>query len=239
LDVSRLLCENLNKGEGLGPNRLWRNRDRAELINGQQVETADNQDEWVTRLTAEQPDRDAAIAELRRLLVRGLTKSLSTRYGSGLQAEDVVQDALLKILESLNQFEGRSQFTTWAMTIATRVGISELRRKHYRDVSLDSMTSGENLRLEIAVADDVSPADSNDRRVLFQKLQELIDNDLTPKQREATQGLLDGLPVEEVARRTGSNRNAVYKLIHDARMRLRNGFDRDGISIDDVTGILA
>ena len=66
------------------------------------------------------------------------------RYGTGLQAEDVVQDALLKILNSLDQFEGRSRFTTWAMTIAMRVGLSELRRKHYADVSLDSMKSGEN-----------------------------------------------------------------------------------------------
>ena len=47
---------------------------------------------------------------------------------------------------------------------------------------------------------------------------------LTDKQREATQGLLDGLQVEEIARRTNSKRNAVYKLIHDARIRLRDGF---------------
>ena len=60
-----------------------------EWIKGQDVESTDNQDPWVTRLTVEQAVRDAAIAELRALLVRGLTKSLSIRYGGGIQVEDV------------------------------------------------------------------------------------------------------------------------------------------------------
>lgn len=70
-------------------------------------------------------------------------------------------------------------------------------------------------------------------------LKTLIESRLTDKQREALQGSLDGLPVEEIARRTGSNRNAVYKLIHDARMRLRDGFTEYGITADDVSAIYA
>ena len=90
----------------------------------------DNQ-EWISRLTGNDAARNDAIEELTRILVRGLSKSLATRYGGGLQPEDIAQEALIKILASLESFEGRSKFTTWAMTIATRLGISELRRKRY------------------------------------------------------------------------------------------------------------
>ena len=196
----------------------------------------EQQENWVERLTG--ANREPAISELRELLVRGLSKSLGNRYDTKIQVEDVVQDALIKILASLDQFEGRSRFTTWAMTIATRVGISELRRKHYKDVSLSSMTTGDDLKIDITTATESSPESGLDRRNLLRRLQELIESELTEKQRAATQGLLDGLPVEEIARRAGSNRNAIYKLVHDARVRLRDGFANSGIKADDVNLIL-
>jgi len=195
-------------------------------------------EDWTDRLKSGGPERDRALAELTRLLTRGLAKSLAHRYGGGVPVEDVVQEAILRILASLDQFAGRSRFTTWAMTIATRVGIDELRRKHYRAVSLDSMT-GENLHIAIVADGDGFADEGLDRRRMLDTLRTLIDTVLTEKQREATQGLLDGLPVEEIARRTGSNRNAVYKLVHDARMRLRDGFEAAGISPSDVNAVFA
>ncbi len=86
--------------------------------------------------------RDYAISRLRGLLLRGLSRSLNNRYGQPFSAEDIVQDALLKILDSLDQFKGRSRFTTWAMTVATRIGISSLRRKFHQDVSMEAFEGG-------------------------------------------------------------------------------------------------
>ena len=106
-------------------------------------------DPWVARLQADEEVRDQAIRDLRELLLRGLQRSLANRFGTGFQVEDVVQQALVKILNSLDRFEGRSQFTTWAMAIATRVGISEFRRKHYKDVSLDAMAASSGLSVDL------------------------------------------------------------------------------------------
>ena len=100
------------------------------------------------------------------------------------------------------------------------------------------MTTGDDLKIDIATADDSPPESGLDRRKLLQKLHNLVETELAKKQRAATQGLLDGLPIEEIARRTGSNRNAVYKLVHDARIRLRDGFAESGIKADDVNLIL-
>ena len=100
-----------------------------------------NQNPWLQRLKS--IERDQAIAELRVYLVRGLSRSLQHRYGGKVQVEDIVQVALLKILDSIDTFQQRSRFETWSMAIAMRVGMSELRKRYYRDVSIDlSLDSG-------------------------------------------------------------------------------------------------
>ena len=200
---------------------------------------APDQDDWVDRLQGEPSVRDPAIEELRSIILRGLSRSLNNRYGRGFQAEDIVQDALLKILDSLDKFEGRSRFTTWAMTIATRVGISELRKKATQNISLDSLSAEDSLKIELEDESSLSVEQKIDQRSMIQKLRELIATHLSDKQQLAIRALLEGLPVDEIARRSGSNRNAVYKLIHDARLKLKEGFENAGIAADDVNTIFA
>lgn len=190
-------------------------------------------DPWIDRLTGDGDVRDAAIAELRDYLMRGMSRPMAIRYGGGLQPDDVVQDALLKILESLDQFAGRSRFTTWAMTIAMRIAISEMRRKHYQDVSIESFQSDDGQRVELAIDDAVEVADGVDRGAMMIHLQRLIENELTAKQRFAIRGQLEGMPVEVIAEKSQSNRNSVYKLIHDARIKLLAGMKAGGFSADD------
>jgi RNA polymerase sigma-70 factor (ECF subfamily) len=191
---------------------------------------------WVSQLTSDDPfHRDAAVSELRQLLVRALKRTLTERYGSQLSIEDIVQESLVKILDSIHQFEGRSRFTTWAISIATRVGLTELRKRRYKDVSLDA-SEGPALVASLSDATE-SPGADSDRRRILSVLAQKIQEDLTDRQRTAIQATLDELPVEEIASRLGSNRNAIYKLIHDARIRLRDGLLNAGISPDDLTAL--
>ena len=70
---------------------------------------------WIRDLRAGGPVQAEAITDLRGLLLRGLTTSFQAR-GDTNQAfvEDVVQQALVHILDHLDPFQGRSRFTTWA-----------------------------------------------------------------------------------------------------------------------------
>ncbi len=192
--------------------------------------------DWIKRLKSEGRERETAIVELTELLVRGLSRSLSHRYGGAVSPDDIAQVAIMKILASLDQFEGRSRFTTWAMTIATRVGISELRRKHFQDVSLHDLATSESGTFE-PVSSGSSVDVQLDRETVLATLDRMIETELTEKQRQAIAANLNGMPVEEIARRMESNRNAVYKLIHDARMRLRNGFEKAGITPEDFDAL--
>ena len=96
-------------------------------------------DDWLAALRGT-PD-DEALLDLRNLLVRGLGFALADRLGADPEAsiEDFAQESLLKILRSLDTFRGESQFTTWAQKIAVRVALTELRRRRWRDVSLEDL----------------------------------------------------------------------------------------------------
>jgi RNA polymerase sigma-70 factor (ECF subfamily) len=69
---------------------------------------------------------------------------------------------------------------------------------------------------------------------MLDTLRRLIREELTDKQRQAMQAVLKGMPLEEVARRMDTNRNALYKLLHDARQRLQEAMLDEGLSAQDV-----
>ena len=203
------------------------------------MKTAGVNDEWVIRLKSSDDDqRDQAITELRDILLRGLVATCRNRYGSRVQAEDVVQDALIKILDKIDTFQGKSKFTTWAMTIAVRIAISQMRRKHFRDVSMDDLLS-QSMRFEPAAANEPALENETEKNLIMVKLKELIDSNLSNKQRDAVHALLNGMPVEIFAEKSGSNRNAVYKLVHDARVKLRQGFEQAGFKAEDINSVFA
>ncbi len=196
----------------------------------------DRADDWVQRLSSpDEKTKNEAITELRRVLERSLKRTLTDRYGTQLPIDDVIQDATLRILASLDQFAGKSRFLTWAITVATRIGLTELRRSRYKDVSLPE--NADDLLGSDVSDSPASVEDQRQRSALLRQLDELIANELTEKQRVAIRATLDGLPVNEIAARLNSNRNAVYKLIHDARTRLRDGFSKAGIKADEIASV--
>lgn len=196
-------------------------------------------EEWLRELSNE-PD-EQALQDLRELLIRGLRYTLSSRVDSNLDAlvEDFTQEALIKILDKLDTFRGESQFTTWAQKIAVRVALTELRRKRWRDTSLDELTTsrdGESF-FEPKILSDPTPTPEHrtSQGGMISLIQKLITNELTDRQRRAmTMVMLEGVPMEVAAEKLDTNRNALYKLIHDARVRLKKRLQDEGLSAQDV-----
>ena len=48
---------------------------------------------------------------------------------------------------------------------------------------------------------------------------------------------IHGMPIEEAARKMDMTRNALYKLLHDARLRLKKRMEEEGITADDVLAV--
>lgn len=192
---------------------------------------------FVAQLGAAGAEQATALAQLRSILLRGVQATYAKKGMDVSFSEDVVQEALVKILAKLDQFEGKSKFTTWAMTIAIREAVSSFRRKHFQDVSLEQVVGEDSLRLDVP-ANTQSPEMDDEREQVVGKLHELIQ-ELSERQREAIQALLHGMPVEEIASRTKSNRNAVYKLIHDGRKRLKQGLEAAGYGWTEIQAAMS
>jgi RNA polymerase sigma-70 factor (ECF subfamily) len=132
---------------------------------------------------------------------------------------------------------GESRFTTWAQKIAVRVAFSELRRLHWKDISLQDLISQCDIDLRPVVLADksVSPEQRTAQRMMLETVQRFIAEGLTERQRQAlTATVMQGMSPGEVACQMDTNRNALYKLLYDARQRLKKHVMAEGLSAQDV-----
>jgi RNA polymerase sigma-70 factor (ECF subfamily) len=191
-------------------------------------------EQWLTELRGSNPNE--ALADLYDLLVRGLRAALGGRAG-GLDAniEDFAQEALMKIVSNLDSFRGESHFTTWAMKIAMNVALTELKRRRWRDVSLQDLLDRRTPTGRGLADPQLTPEQVAFQNMVLAKLRGIIDEELTDRQREAVVAvILEGMPIAEVARRMNTNQNALYKLLHDARNKLKLSMEAVGLSPQEV-----
>lgn len=216
--------------------------------------TERSNEQWLRSLAGASDDQAAAIAALRARLQRGLywylareRSDLAARPAAELQqmADDYAQDALLRILQRLDSFRGESRFTTWAARIALRIAISDLRRARYRDFSLDDLTTGDASEPSgdpSLLHDEArpSPEGEAERREVQGRIAQALQDALTPRQRQALEAVvLQSVPLDVVAQRMGSNRNALYKLLHDARRKLRAHLESQGLDVAYMLDLFA
>lgn len=202
-------------------------------------------DDWLAALRDDGPARESALSDLRAILMEGLRYGLVNWVNTAGPefaplAEDFTQEALLRILSNLDSFEGRSKFTTWAHKIVVRVALTELRRKRWQNRSLEEMLTAEAPWRTAALLTDPTPGPERraERSDMLTRLQHIIDQDLTEKQRQAIQAVpVAGMPLEEAAARLGTNRNAMYKLLHDARLRIKQELEEQGLSPADILAL--
>lgn len=203
---------------------------------------------WLVDLRAGGDQRDITLLDLRQQMTKVLP-TLISRYLSPNSAhfdafvEDVIQDTLLRVLDKFDTFEGRSKFTTWVYKIAIHTALGELRLKKWKEFSLDKLEEGQSedqMPSEIFASEDLSPEDMIDRKNALMLVQKIIHEELTPRQRSIMMAVnVDGVPLEVVAKRVGSNRNALYKMMHDARLKLKRRLEREGFPPEDILSMFA
>jgi RNA polymerase sigma-70 factor, ECF subfamily len=203
-------------------------------------------EQWVADLTGSTAAQAQALQDLRERLQRGIFYYLSRERSDLAQlstqeltqmAEDLAQDATLRVMENLDSFRGDSRFTTWATKIAVRVAISDLRRARYKDFRLDDLTAEDELLPAAANLNNhnplPNPESAAERSDVMTKIDSALREALTDRQYQALEAVaLRGVPLEVVAEQMGTNRNALYKLVHDARRKLRSSLESQGLSMD-------
>jgi RNA polymerase sigma-70 factor (ECF subfamily) len=146
-------------------------------------------------------------------------------------ANQAADDALVSVLARLDSFRGASRFTTWAYKFALLEAAVKLRRRAWqgREIPLEPET------WSLFSSAAIEPDESAEQSELLENLQRAIDEVLTPHQRRVLVALaLNGVPIDVLAERLKSNRNALYKTLHDARRKLRGHLEAVGLSLESL-----
>ncbi|HEY6887520.1 MAG TPA: sigma-70 family RNA polymerase sigma factor [Solirubrobacter sp.] len=183
---------------------------------------------WVEHLRADHPRHEQTVAKLHSVLQRAALHELNRRRGQlpslrGPEFDDVAQqcadDALVNILAKLDDFRGLSRFTTWAYKFVIFEVSGKIARHSWRE---HPPSSEEVVWEQLPDRLAVKPGEQAERREQFACLKTAVEEDLTPRQREVFVAIaLNDVPIDVLALQLGSNRNAVYKNLFDARRRLR------------------
>jgi RNA polymerase sigma-70 factor (ECF subfamily) len=206
-------------------------------------------EEWLRELRADGTSEQAeAIEDLRLYLLRAVLYFFSQSPGElrGLArneieqvAQDLAQDALLTILKNLDEFRGESKFTTWAYRFAINMSLVEARRLRWKNVSLDRMleqTELPDFQFEDESAPD--PGRAAEQQEVWETVRQVIENELTERQRAIlTAVVFDDVPVDVVTQQFDMNRNAVYKMVHDARAKLKKRLEERGFDVDEILNL--
>src|SRR5207302_1463079 len=184
-------------------------------------------EEWHLDLHAQGARRDEAVAHLHGILLRAARFEVFRRRGSLPQlsaveldelVQDAADDAAISVLRRLGDFRGESSFRTWAYKFALLEAAVKVRRRAWRDREVTL----EPEHWESLAHAGPGPDDDAESSALLEAIREGIRTALTPRQRQVlVASVLEGVPIDVLAERLGSNRNALYKVLHDARRRLR------------------
>jgi len=201
--------------------------------------------EWLAALRETGQSQESAVKELRQLLRRAIFSFLSRKGATNAAgpshdhddlAEDCAQESALLIQSKLDQFRGDSQFTTWAYSIAIRVTLNELRRRRWQTSAIEAAHLGD--AMPHWPIDNPGPERSLEQQQAWAILTELIETALTPLQRKALIAhAFQEMPLDLVAEWLGTNRNNLYKLIHDARKRLQAALLSRGVTHRELIAI--
>src|SRR5262252_2710471 len=190
--------------------------------------------EWLRELASTGPPREAALARLHGLLVR-IAQGECRRRAPQLRITDpelddlahqAAADALVAITGKLGQFRGESRFTTWAYKFVIFEVSAKMGRHFWRRPTVP--LGGEAWeRLPDRFGFD--PAQQSEWRDLLAALRRAVDEELTPRQREVFVAIVvNDVPLDALAAQLGSNRNAIYKMVFDARRKLRAALAANG-----------
>src|SRR5919109_1799472 len=184
-----------------------------------------------TKTTSERSAEEVVRWRRERLVESGFT--LPHLRGGDLDdiAIQAADDALMGVLRRLDDFRGASRFTTWAYKFALYEAAVKLRKRAWQGREVPLEPEGWALFSSAGLEPDAEVEQSE----LLATLQAAIHDVLTPHQRRVLVALaLNGVPIDVLAERLNTNRNALYKTLHDARRKLRKHLDERGFVLDSL-----
>jgi RNA polymerase sigma-70 factor (ECF subfamily) len=168
-----------------------------------------------------------AFAELVRRHQKALYNFVLRQTRSAPAAEDITQEAFLRVVQRAAEFKHEARFSTWLFTIARNLCVDQARKaKLRRHPSLDGPAGdGEGARPLLEVVPDARPEGQVDRAAEWSSMRRSIVSavdSLPDEQREVfLLREVANLPFKEIAEVTGTAENTVKSRMRYALERLR------------------
>ena len=139
---------------------------------------------------------------------------LNQTLGDEQLSDDLAQETFIKAYVNITKFRGMASFSTWLMRIAYNVFYDEVRsRKQTEDVDTSvsvarqTTTASESLKMDIYAALAL----------------------LKPDERTCiTLQLIDGYPIDQIAKVTGIAENTVKSHLHRGKEKMANYLKQNG-----------
>jgi RNA polymerase sigma-70 factor (ECF subfamily) len=204
--------------------------------------------EWLRDLGERGIAREQAMTRLHELLLRIARSELRRRSGqhpiTGPELDDLAHqataDALLAITAKLEKFRGESRFTTWAYKFVILEVSAKLGRHFWQRPTVALETEDWD---KLPDRFGMGPADQAQWHDLVIALRRAVEEELSERQRQVFVAIvLNGVPLDTLVVQMGSNRNAIYKTMFDARRKLRAALAANGYSAasgDPIAGVPA
>ena len=182
---------------------------------------------WVERLHGDEHTRGEAVAELYDDLrseaafhIRYRVMSVARFPRSDIDdlAAQAAGDALIALLRKLDDFRGDSQFWTWARRFAELEAPVSIRRRLGRDRV--GICRHPDL-LDQVVDPGLSAHERAEFRELLQDVSDVVSDELTVRQRTVLIAAVDGVSAATLAAELETTAGAIYKCLHDARVKVR------------------
>jgi RNA polymerase sigma-70 factor (ECF subfamily) len=137
--------------------------------------------------------------------------------GDRVEAEDVVQETLLRAWRGIGRFQGRAMVFTWLYRIAVNESNRALERRSRRGTTVPV----DDEAVQLPAPAHEGPARRTERKELRDAL-ELAIADLDPPYRTAlVLRDIEGLSTREAAKIVGVGEAAFKSRLHQARLRVR------------------
>ena len=167
---------------------------------------------------------EAAALELFHYMYPHVAKLVRANLPARESAEDLIQQACIKVMANLHQFSGKVPFLHWVSRIAVNTCLNQMRHEKRRpEVRLADLSEEEaGLVRDLAAAPvDVDASDQVASKELVEKLMAT----LRPPDRLLMRLMyLEGRQIEEISGLTGWNRSLIKVRAFRARAQLRRRY---------------
>jgi len=149
------------------------------------------------------------------------------------QAEDLLQEVFIKVIENKEKYDSSQKFTAWLYTLTRNCCIDHLRTENHRHHdSLDASLSRDEINGAV-VLDIIKSGERNQEEAIIDKeIQRLLDSGIEELREEFREVFLlreiEGLSLKEIADITDTNLSTVKSRLRYAYQNLREVFIRAG-----------